>query len=140
MENLTAFLGDHQSIVALVSVLSTLFFIGSLFVIPVMVSRLPVDYFIYGKRIRRDADNPRTFTESSLVLLKNITGVILVLLGIAMLVLPGQGLLTILIGLSLCNFPGKYALERKIVRTPSIFRGLNWLRNRAGKPPLELPD
>ena len=140
METLTAFLGDHQSIVALVSVLSAVFFVVSLFVIPILVSRLPVDYFVYAKRIRHDASNPRSFTESILVLLKNISGVILILLGIAMLVLPGQGLLTILIGLSLCNFPGKYRLERKIVSNPSIFRGLNWLRKRAGKPPLELPD
>lgn len=140
MDSLSTFLGDHQRIVALVSMLSALFFAGSLLVIPILVSRLPKDYFIYEKRLRHDGDNRRTFTETAFVLLKNIIGVTLIFLGIAMLVLPGQGLITILIGLSLCNFPGKYALERKIVRNPSIFKALNWLRDRAGKPALELPD
>ena len=42
-----------------------------------------------------------------------------------MLVLPGQGLLTIVTGLLLINYPGKYRLEKKIVNKPSIFRALN---------------
>ena len=38
-------------------------------------------------------------------LIKNVLGVILVLMGLAMLVLPGQGVLTLLIGISLLDFP-----------------------------------
>ena len=37
-----------------------------------------------------------------------------------MLVLPGQGILTILMGLFLMNFPGKYRLERKVVTLPQV--------------------
>lgn len=54
-----------------------------------------------------------------------------------MLVLPGQGLLTIVTGLLLINYPGKYRLEKKIVNKPSIFRALNWIRIKANKPPLK---
>jgi hypothetical protein len=56
-----------------------------------------------------------------------------------MLVLPGQGLLTILMGLALTNFPGKYTLERRLVRLPSVAGGLNRIRALAGKPELEIP-
>jgi hypothetical protein len=39
----------------------------------------------------------------------------------------------------LLNFPGKRRLEIRIVRIPRVFRGLNWLRRRVGRPPLEAP-
>ena len=56
--------------------------------------------------------------------------------GVAMLVLPGQGLLTILIGLMLISFPGKRGLERRIVGRPTILRILNGMRARRSLPPL----
>jgi len=65
---------------------------------------------------------------------------VLVLLGVIMLVTPGQGLLTLLIGLLLLNFPGKYRLERWLVLRPGVLRGLNWLRRRHGEPPFEAPE
>jgi len=55
-----------------------------------------------------------------------------------MLVLPGQGLLTILLGVTLVNFPGKYALERRIVSRPSVANTLNRIREAVGRNPLEL--
>ena len=58
--------------------------------------------------------------------------------GGAMLVLPGQGLLTILIGLLLLEFPGKRALERRLVARPGIKTFLDRIRARRGKPPLEV--
>ena len=54
-----------------------------------------------------------------------------------MLVLPGQGLLTIVTGLLLVNYPGKYKLEQKLVSIPSIYKALNWIRFKANKPPLQ---
>jgi hypothetical protein len=56
-----------------------------------------------------------------------------------MLVLPGQGLLAILVGVMLANFPGKYALERRIISRPAVARGVNRIREMAGRPPFELP-
>ena len=68
---------------------------------------------------------------------KNIIGFSLIIGGLLMLVLPGQGLLTIVTGLLLINYPGKYKLEQKLVTIPSIFRALNWIRVKANKPPLK---
>ena len=67
---------------------------------------------------------------------KNVIGLLLIVGGLLMLVLPGQGLLTMITGLLLINYPGKYRLEQKLVSKPSIFRALNWIRIKANKPPL----
>jgi hypothetical protein len=72
--------------------------------------------------------------------LKNLAGVSLVLFGLAMLVLPGQGILTILIGLTFLDFPGKRRLEIWIIQRPSIRYRVDWVRKRAGRPRLILPD
>jgi len=53
-----------------------------------------------------------------------------------MLVLPGQGLLTILFGIALLDFPGKYRLERRIVSYPKVLNSINWIRKKANKKPL----
>jgi hypothetical protein len=55
-----------------------------------------------------------------------------------MLLLPGQGVLTILIGIVLLDFPGKYRLERWAVRHRPVYRSINWLRR--GREPIELDD
>ena len=70
---------------------------------------------------------------------RNLVGLILVIIGLAMLVLPGQGILTILIGLTLMDFPGKSVLEQKLIRRPGVFQGLNKMRQRFGKAPFLFP-
>jgi hypothetical protein len=71
---------------------------------------------------------------------KNVLGVLLVALGIVMSVpgVPGQGLLTILLGVMLLDFPGKRSLELKLVSRPAVFKTINKLRHRFGKPSLVL--
>ena len=54
----------------------------------------------------------------------------------AMLVLPGQGILTIIIGIMFINFPGKYRLERWVVLRGPVLTIINRLRHRAGHAPL----
>ena len=56
-----------------------------------------------------------------------------------MLVLPGQGLLTILIGIGISDFPGKYKLERRLVSVPGILGAINWIRGKARVEPLRPP-
>jgi hypothetical protein len=108
--------------------------------VPWVVSRLPHDYFSRRARAvwRRSAKEP--LMALVLGVLKNILGAILLVLGLIMLVTPGQGLLTILIGLLLMNFPGKYVLERWLVLRPGVLRALNWLRRRRGQPPFDRPN
>ncbi len=71
---------------------------------------------------------------------KNVLGVLLVALGIVMSIpgVPGQGILTILLGIMLLDFPGRRSLEYKLVSRPSVFKTINKLRHRFGKPTLTL--
>jgi len=62
-----------------------------------------------------------------------------VLMGLLMLVTPGQGVMTLLVGLLLMNFPGKYRMERWLVMRPGVLRALNWLRRRRGQRPFAAP-
>jgi hypothetical protein len=101
-----------------------------------MVLRLPPDYFTHTRRepvYRRDR---HPLVGWALILLKNLSGLLLVALGLLMLFTPGQGLLTLLVGLMLLNFPGKYHLERRLVRLGPVIPALNWLRQRWGHAPL----
>ena len=66
---------------------------------------------------------------------RNVLGCLLIAAGVAMLVLPGQGVLTILVGTMLVDFPGKRRLERWIVERGPVLRAMNWLRERAGREP-----
>jgi hypothetical protein len=56
-----------------------------------------------------------------------------------MLLLPGQGLLTIFVGLGLLDFPGKRKLELGIIRLRGVRDSIDWLRHKANKEPLEIP-
>ena len=139
INDLLSFLQDHQTIVTTVSTISAVFFVTSLIALPIIISRLPDNYFLGEHRLSTENRPPLSIIERVILIVKNILGIILVLIGVVMLVLPGQGLLTILIGFSLSNFPGKYKLERSIIRRPTIFNTLNWIRHKAGKNKLQLP-
>lgn len=122
---------------ALVAGASVAMFIGSLIAIPWMLVRLPADYF--DTRVARHWMRDRhPLLRAAGLLVKNVAGVVFVAAGLAMLVLPGQGILTILIGVSLVDFPGKRRLEAQLVGQPAVLRGINSVRARFGKPPLVL--
>lgn len=112
---------------------SVLLSVITLVAIPVIVVRLPASYFVAGGR--------RHLYRQHIggVILKNVAGVLLVLAGIAMLVLPGQGLLSMLVGLILIDFPGKRRLEQWLIRRRSISRPANWIRRRYDRPPFRQP-
>ena len=119
------------------TVASIIGFIGSLIAIPLILVRLPADYF--------DTRTPRHWMKDhhpvlrlSGLFVKNVVGIVFLLAGIAMLFLPGQGLLTMLIGISLMDFPGKRQLEAKLVGQPTLLSVINAMRQKLGKPPLIL--
>ncbi len=129
----------HPGIIGVVVVASLLLALIYAALIFFAIARMSPDYFV------RDHAAPGSWRERHpalrifVHLAKNLFGVLLVLMGIAMLVLPGQGILTLLIGVSLLDFPGKRALEKKIVCSPAVHRAINKIRRRAGRPPLRLP-
>ena len=108
-------------------------------IIYVAIGRMSPDYFVRDKSSSGIWRQRYPVWGVIALVLKNVFGVVLVLMGLAMLVLPGQGVLTLLIGISLLDFPGKPSLERKIVRSPTVHRAMDAIRRRAGKPPLVLP-
>ena len=63
-----------------------------------------------------------------------------ILAGIAMCVLPGQGILTIFLGISLADLPYKRKIEYWILSFKKVQNGLNWIRRKANKPPLQFPE
>ena len=84
----------------------------------------------------------RTRAHLALVILKNLLGAVLIVIGIALSVpgIPGQGLLTIFAGLLLLDIPGKRRFELSVLRRPSIRGKVDALRRRFGRPPLQFPD
>ncbi len=119
--------------------LSIVMALAALLALPWVVTSLPRDYFASPRRSvwgERD-DPPEPALAVILGVLKNIVGAALLVLGVVLIFMPGQGLLTILVGLMLMNFPGKYQLERWLVQRPGVFKSLNWLRDRKGAPPFD---
>ena len=127
----------NQPLLWSLTVLSVIMFVATLIAMPLLIVRLPADYFT--RRPVRDWPARRPRLHLLLVILKNALGVVLLLAGLAMLVLPGQGLLTILVAVMLLDFPGKRRLQRWLIRRRPIFRAANWIRAKRHRPPLELP-
>ena len=139
LESVMNWAADNGELLGWLAGISAVMFIATLLIIPVLVARIPVDYFASEQRHAAPARQRQPLLYWGGMVLKNLLGVVFILAGIAMLVLPGQGILSILIGVSLCNFPGKYRLERKLVSLPKVLDGINWLRERSGKEPLQRP-
>jgi len=140
MADLVAWIREYQILFQTLGLASLALFVVSLVVFPLVVANLPEDYFVRDKRDPAHQKRRHPVVWVLLSVVKNIFGFVLILAGIAMLVLPGQGILTILMGVALANFPGKFTLERRLVRRPAVGRALNRIRRFAGKDPLELPS
>ena len=126
----------YRSLIIWFGSISLFIFLFSLLTIKWLVALIPEDYFINRKISKVRSNNPALWY--IVLIVKNMIGYSLVLGGIMMLFLPGQGVFTIIIGLMLSNYPGKYAIEKKFIAIPSILKSINWLRNKSNKPPLNL--
>jgi len=131
---------SHPVITGWMFALSLALFVGSLLAMPILIARLRADYFVSRLPPAQSWRRRHALTRVSLLLMKNLLGLILFAAGIAMLVLPGQGIITILVGVSLLDFPGKRRLELAIVRLRHVRRAIAWIRQRAKRPPLILPE
>lgn len=129
----------HQNALWGIGALSLVTLVITLIVIPVLVIQIPVDYFQRRRRNPEGYQGRYPVIRLLLLALKNILGIIFVVAGFAMLLLPGQGIITILIGIMLLNFPGKLELERRIVQQAPVLRAINWMRAQANRPALQVP-
>ena len=109
-------------------------FLGSLLVIPWIILRLPPDYFILQQAETKPALLKNSVPGLFFFVLKNLFGLVLLVAGIVMLVLPGQGILTIIIGISFLDFPGKKLLQARLVSNHRVQQSLNWIRKKGNKP------
>jgi SHS2 domain-containing protein len=130
-------LKDHETLLWAMVAFSVISLVAAVILLPTLLARIPADYFV------RKAPPPGSWRGRHPLLRallragKNVLGVLLVAIGIPLVPLPGQGFLTILAGLALLDFPGKRRLELRVIRVPGILSAANWLRERAGRPPLE---
>jgi len=135
--DIVAWLKAHESFCWWLTAASAATFIGTLVLVSLLLIRMPPDYFI---RKQEHHLNPHPLFYWSVIIGKNILGGALLLAGTAMLLLPGQGIITILLGISLLNFPGKRRLEKRLVSFPKVLATINKIRQRAKQPPLLVPD
>lgn len=104
-------------------------FVGTIAAVVVLVRRIPRDYFV-----RPPPQHPLPVK-----IARNVLGGALIAAGAAMLVLPGQGLLTMLIGFSVLDLPIKHRGVAWLLRQPKVLEAAQAIRRKAGKPPLEVP-
>jgi len=132
-------LRENQTFLWAMAALSVATFVGTLLLMPLLIVRMPADYFVH-RPTTADSWWARHYVLRLLLLaIKNALGVLFLIAGIVMLAFPGQGVLTMLIGITLLNFPGKRRLELWFVRQPTVLRAINWIRTKAKRPPLILP-
>ena len=135
-ENLFNIFESYKKLIIGFGSISLILFIFSLLSIKWLVALIPEDYFLSKKNTKFKSNFPLLWI--FIMLIKNIFGYSLIVGGIFMLVLPGQGLFTIFIGLMLSNYPGKYYIEKRFIAIPSVLQSINWLRSKSNKPPLKV--
>lgn len=113
-------------------------YIASIVLVPWMLILLPSDYFAHEERETCLWKGDSVLIKSLLIFLKNLVGLILLLAGIAMLFLPGQGILTIVAGLFLMDFPYKFKIEKWIIGHQVVLKTFNKIRQKANKEPFTL--
>ena len=121
------------------TVLFIVTFAGSSALVSFVLVRLPATFF-HPSHDRDILVDRHHVVRWSGIIIKNVVGLVLLLMGILMSIpgVPGPGVVTILFGIALLDFPGKRWLEYKIVSRPKIFRAINALRRKFDRPPLVL--
>lgn len=128
---LLARLAQHEGVWIASTALSIAIYAAVAISVPVALARLPPDYLVCPPR----PESPWR------VALRFVIGIVVILAGVAMLVLPGPGILTILLGLMIIG--GRMArrwVRAALLANRRIFDAMNALRTKRGRPPLIHPD
>ena len=131
--------GQLYSVMAILAVASVVMVVGAAVVVPLLIVKMPADYFVRPEPPRPGWARRHPLLYFGWLALRNAIGLIFLVAGFVQLFTPGQGVLCMLIGLSFMVFPGKRRLEGWIVGNRLVLRGVNAIRRRAGKPPLQPP-
>ena len=111
----------NESLLLVLGIISVLFFIITLTVIPWLILQIPEDYFTEEKRHPLLNEMHHPVVKIILLILKNLAGAFFLLLGIVLI-----------------DFPGKYKLQRWFVQHKSILHSVNWLRKKGNRPPIQI--
>jgi hypothetical protein len=129
----------HEELFVWIGSLSLLTLIVSFITVPMVIRRMPHDYFLETSEGTEAIREQHPALRLVFLILKNLLGIVLVAGGLIMFFTPGQGILTLVIGILLMNFPGKRRFEIRLIRLKPLKRAVDWIRRRAGRRPLELP-
>lgn len=119
--------------IVLITCVSVALMGASLVAGPWILTRLPPDYFQQEKPHLLIRLRTATPGKALGLIAKNVAGAAILIAGVVMLALPGQGLLTILLAFVLIDFPRKFELERWLMSRGKILASINWLRRRSGR-------
>lgn len=120
----------------LTAVASFLVIVGSIVIVPLLLVRMPADFLVRDPPMSTDWGHHHPAIRMVLKVTKNLIAYCVIAAGVAMLVLPGQGVLTIIGGLFLADFPGKHPFLRWLITRGPVLHAVNWLRERAHREPL----
>ena len=139
-EKIISWSSMNSDLLFLLGSLSIFILIISVFMMVLIISFLPEDYFKSENRNLISSVQSSQYPLLKLLVLitKNFFGILLLMSGILMLVLPGQGILTIITGLVFMDYPGKYKFERKLLKQKGVINSINWIRSRLNKQPLKV--
>lgn len=130
--------GISSDMIRWFAVTSLATFVISGVALPWLLTRVPEDYFDETVSTTHSPWPRHRALYWGWRLLKNVLGIVLLLAGVVMLVTPGQGILAILAGLWLLDLPGKRHWERRLIGIPKVLKSINWIREKAGQPPLRV--
>jgi len=122
-------------VLQVLATISLLTFFISIVCIPLLVARIPRNYFHHQQHHTPPPRAPLSLGALFVLLLRNMIGLLLLLAGIAMLFLPGQGLITIVIGIAIMSFPYKRRLLTRLTRPVTVRKSLDWIRLKMQKDP-----
>ena len=130
-------ISDNYRVIQWVGLVSVLLFFLSLFILRYVIVRLPDDYFV----IDSPASNKHSgnLIDLALRVAKNLFGFLLIICGIILLVIPGQGLVTIVLGAWIIDLPWIIKIKRKFVYSRLVKRALNWIRSKNGVSLFKFP-
>ncbi len=118
---------EHREVLYMVAIsmgVGALAFIGGM----IAVVCMPPDAFEHDHK-------PRT---PAMRIVRAVVGWVLVVAGIAMLMLPGPGLVVLLLGVMLAEFPGRDRVKRWILSRDKVLGPINKLRERFGREPVRV--
>jgi len=133
-------LREHEDWLAWIGFASLATVIISAIAVPILIRRMPSDYFLEDSAGSEWMRRQHPVLRVTFLILKNLFGAVLVVGGLIMFLTPGQGILTLVAGILLLNFPGKRRFEVWLMSRKPVNRAVDWIRRRAGRPPILLPS